>query len=75
MNKNTSKVLFNEYNHAIVLHGLGLFNTESINEQFQTFPQAVKDYANRSVQNLRETESSIKTIPHKMMIDLIRKLC
>ena len=37
LNKNTSKVLFNEYNHAIVLHGLGLFNTESIKEQFQIF--------------------------------------
>ena len=74
-NNKTSKVLFNEYNHALVLHGLGLFDTESIKQQFQNFPQAVKDYANRSVQNLRDTESNVKTIPHKMMIDLIRMLC
>ncbi len=73
--KSTTKVLFNEYNHAIVLHGLGLFDTNSINEQFQNFPNSVKEYANRTVHNLRETEANIKTIPHKMMIDLIRKLC
>ena len=75
LNTGSKNVLFNEYNHAIVLHGLGLFDTESIKQQFESFPQAVQDYAHQSVDALRHTETSIKTIPHKMMIDLIRRLC
>lgn len=69
----TSRILFNEYNHIIVLHSLDHFDKDAIAEQYRLIPQNAKDFAN-NIEREAEEIKNIKTIPHKMMIDLIRRL-
>ena len=71
---NSSRVLFNEYNYAIVLHGLGLTNPESIKKQYDMLPESAKEYVNRVMFDRDDHEQNLKYIPHKIMIDLIRRL-
>ena len=69
----TKKVLFNEYNFAIVLHGLGLFDTQKISNQYNTLHTEVQDYVNNRLREKLEFDQ-IKAIPHKLMLDLLRRL-
>lgn len=69
----TKKVLFNEYNHTLVLYGMGLFNQEKILQQYDSVPPEGKTYAERQIQTKLDYDK-VKTIPHKMMLDLIRRL-
>lgn len=69
----TKKVLFNEYNFAIVMHGLGLFNNDKILNQYNTLPEQVRDYVDNRCREKIEFDN-IKAIPHKLMLDLLRRL-
>lgn len=69
----TKKVLFNEYNFAIVMHGLGLFDTQNILKQYNTLPNEVQDYVNNKCREKIDFDR-IKSIPHKLMLDLLRRL-
>lgn len=69
----TKKVLFNEYNFAIVMHGLGLFNNDKILNQYNTLPEQVKDYVDNRCREKIEFDN-IKAIPHKLMLNLLRRL-
>ena len=73
MTTHTKKVLFNEYNYALVMHGLGLFDNESILKQYETVPQGAKDHVEQSIQHKLECDKT-KTIPHKLMLQLLRRL-
>lgn len=69
----TKKILFNEYNFAIVLYGLGLFDLESIKNQYDSLPDDAKDYSQRQINEKMEFDQ-IKAIPHNLMLQLIRGL-
>ena len=69
----TKKVLFNEYNHTLVMYGMGLFDQEKIMAQYDSVPQEAKHYTERQIQTKLDYDK-VKTIPHKMMLDLIRRL-
>jgi len=73
LTNSTKKILFNEYNFAIVLHGLGLFDTQKIAEQYNTLHTEVQDYVNNRLREKVEFDQ-IKSIPHKLMLDLLRRL-
>jgi hypothetical protein len=73
MTTHTKKILFNEYNYALVMHGLGLFDNDSILKQYETIPQGAKDHVENSIQQKLEFDKT-KTIPHKMMLQLLRRL-
>ena len=69
----TKKILFNEYNFAIVMHGLGLFNNEKIKNQYNTLPNSAQDYVQNRIQE-KLSFDNIKAIPHRLMLDLLRRL-
>ena len=69
----TSKILFNEYNYILVLYGLGLIDTEMVRKQYESIPKEAKFFADQQLTNKIEHDK-LKTIPHKMMIDLIRRI-
>ncbi len=69
----TSKILFNEYNYILVLYGLGLIDTESVGKQYESIPREAKFFADQQLTSKIETDK-LRTIPHKMMIDLIRRI-
>jgi hypothetical protein len=69
----TKKVLFNEYNYTLVMHGLELFDTDSILKQYESIPQGAKDHVEQSIQHKLEFDKT-KTIPHKLMLQLLRRL-
>lgn len=73
LTSHTTKVLFNEYNFALVLHGLGLFDTEAIKNQFDQYPDDIKGYAENKFREKFEFDQ-IKAIPHRTMLDLLRRL-
>jgi hypothetical protein len=69
----TSKILFNEYNYILVLYGLGLIDTEMVRKQYESIPKEAKFFADQSLTSKLEHDK-LRTIPHKMMIDLIRRI-
>ncbi len=73
MTSHTKKVLFNEYNYAIVMHALGLFDNKSILEQYEMMPEGAKQHVESSIQHKLQFDKT-KTIPHKMMLQLLRRL-
>ena len=73
MTSYTRKVLFNEYNYAIVMHGLGLFDNKSILQQYELMPDGAKQHVENSIQHKLEFDRT-KTIPHKLMLQLLRRL-
>lgn len=74
LTSHTKRVLFNEYNYLIVLHGLGLFNIDSIKKQYNELPVSAKEYAERILQEKHQNEINLKYVPHKLLIDVIRNL-
>mgnify|MGYP001157408753 FL=1 len=73
MTAHTKKILFNEYNYAIVMHGLGLFDNSSIMKQYEQMPEGAKQHVENSIQHKLQFDNT-KTIPHKMMLQLLRRL-
>ena len=69
----TSKILFNEYNYILVLYGLGLIDTEMVRKQYESIPKEAKFFADQALTSKLEHDK-LRTIPHKMMIDLIRRI-
>ena len=65
--------LFNEYNFSIVMYALGLFNTDKILEQYNQIPPEAQEHAERRCQEKIDFDQ-IKSIPHKMMLGLLRSL-
>jgi len=73
MTSYTKKVLFNEYNYAIVMHGLGLFDNAKILQQYEMMPEGAKQHVESSIQHKLNFDRT-KTIPHKLMLQLLRRL-
>ena len=69
----TSKILFNEYNYILVMYGLGLIDTKAIQKQYESIPPEAKEFVNRQM-NIKKENDMLKSIPHKVMLDLIRRL-
>tara|TARA_B110000967_G_scaffold92364_1_gene95011 strand:+ start:703 stop:2166 length:1464 start_codon:yes stop_codon:yes gene_type:complete len=69
----TKKVLFNEYNVALVMHGLDLFDTDSILTQYNMLPDEVLMQIDEICKHKINFDRS-KTIPHKLMLELLRHL-
>lgn len=74
LTSHTKRILFNEYNYLLVLHGMGHFDLASIKKQYNLLPQDAKDYAERIINEKNQNERNLKYVPHKLMIDVIRNL-
>ncbi|MBR19765.1 MAG: hypothetical protein CMA64_06420 [Euryarchaeota archaeon] len=69
----SKKLLFNEYNHALVLHGMDIFNRESLQKQYQHIAPEVKQHIEIVIKEKNDFDT-VKAVPHKTMIDLLRSL-
>ena len=69
----TKKVLFNEYNYILVMYGLGLIDTQAVKKQYESIPPEAKEFVNRQITAKKENDR-LKCVPHKLMLDLIRRL-
>ena len=65
--------LFSEANFIIVMHGLGLFNTDAIKQEYEMMHPIIKENAenilSREIEFLKETQD----ITHKMILSVIRE--
>lgn len=64
--------LFSESNFIVVMHGLGLFNHESIKKEYDVLSNIIKENAENVLSHERQFINETKEISHKMMISVIR---
>jgi flavin-dependent dehydrogenase len=64
--------MFWESNFILVMHGLKLFNIESIKKEYFSIHDGLKNQAKKIIQNQIKIENEIKTISHKQYIQLTR---
>lgn len=67
-------ILFSDLNYSVVMHGLGMFNKQQISKDFYNHSLMVQKSAEDSVTNAITKERFSKTLGHKEMIELIRKI-
>lgn len=65
--------LFAESNFIVVMHGLGLFNQESIKQEYEMLHPEIKKNADNLIQHEKEFLKETQEISHKMMISVIRE--
>jgi tryptophan halogenase len=65
-------VMFTEQHHILVMHGLGLFDTNSIRDEFNALGSFVSNNAQEVIANEQKFLLDTKEITHKMMISVIR---
>lgn len=71
--KVTNKILFSHFHFILVLHGLNLFNIESIKKEYKlTVPLNKQQEAERLVKD--NMSAPYTTIPHKTMLEVIRNI-
>ena len=68
-----NKTLFNEFNHALVLHGMDIFDRDSLKKQYKDLHIDAKRFVDDVIKQ-KEDFDGVKAIPHKMMLDLLRRL-
>lgn len=70
--KDSRYILFSEDHHILVLHGLGLFNTESIRKEYEMHDSQVKIEAETAVNNNLLHQDTVARISHKEYISRYR---
>lgn len=70
--KLTDYCLFQENHHILVLHGLGLFDKESIGLEYQAIDPIFHEAANAVIQREHDFLRETKEISHKMLLTVIR---
>jgi hypothetical protein len=65
--------LFTESNFIVVMHGLGLFDKESIKREFEMLHLEIKKHADDVIQHEIDFLKETKEITHKMLISVIRE--
>lgn len=66
-------VLFKENHHTVVMHGLGLFDVERINDEYLYHSASVRSDADRIINEQLRFEEGITTISHKKLLRYLRK--
>ena len=66
--------LFDKLNYLLVLHGIGHFDIESIKQQYQSISPSARDFADRLIHDLESSKDEARFVPHKMFIELVRKI-
>ena len=65
-------ILFHEEHHLFVMHGLKLFNTESIRKEFEELPIELKLKADKIVNSTILKDETVPTMTHKEYLRAIR---
>lgn len=69
-------ILFKQFHFILVLHGLKLFNVESIQKEFESLPLEVKNHAKYLISDIRnyyKDSESADIITHKQALEFIRE--
>ena len=69
----SSYSMFTESNFIMVMHGLGLFDTASIKQEYEILNPIIKKNADQIIERELKFLKETKEITHKMMIASIRK--
>jgi hypothetical protein len=67
-------LLFHDSNFTVVMHGLGLFNAESIKKEFNLFSDNLKLKATNQINALLEVDRLTPTVTHKEFLRITREL-
>jgi tryptophan halogenase len=73
-NNFSNYILFTEDNFSMVMQGLKLFDTNSINLEYQSLPIEIKSYAEKILIDETNYITSIKTLNHKDYLRIIREI-
>ena len=65
--------LFKDVNFILVMHGLGLFDTNSIKKEYDAIPDFIKNNINEILTNNANFARTARVIPHKEYIRRIRQ--
>jgi tryptophan halogenase len=71
-NNITSYAMFTEVHHTFILHGLGLFDINSIKNEFESQCILTKNETDAIIRRNRLNEDTISLLPHKEAIRRIR---
>ena len=66
--------LFYDANFILVMHGLGLFNTDAIKQEYEMLSKGVRDNADSVLANEEKFLKETNEITHKTMISIIRNV-
>jgi tryptophan halogenase len=69
----SSYVLFRDVNFILVMHGLGLFDANSIKKEYDVITDSIKHHVNGVLFSSDNYNRTVKTIPHKEYIRRIRQ--
>jgi tryptophan halogenase len=72
-NSQSDYSLFKEHNFTMVLHGLGLFNSDSIKKEYNALESSVHTHADKLLTNIRHYETNMPAVTHKEYIKQIRE--
>ena len=73
--KNSSTYLmFTEANFIVVMKGLNLFDKNAISKEYNFLSNDLKNYTNDLIKNTKSIDIQTKTLNHKNVIDIIKKL-
>jgi len=65
-------IMFTEAHYTNVLHGLGLFNQQSIKKEYELLPLDLRQDADRIIARLHWWDQTLRTTDHKEHLRLIR---
>lgn len=65
-------ILFRESNFIMVMHGLNLFDRNSIKYEYESHSKSIKAQAERIISDFLYANNSLNTISHKEFLNLIR---
>jgi len=65
-------ILFKSLHFLMVLQGLGIFNIEKIKEEFESYPEIIKDSTANAVNEIKDFHKNAKVTSHKSMLEQIR---
>ena len=71
-NKISKYALFKDPHHMFIMHGLGLFNTDSIKSEFESQNIVKKLEAEAIIRNEILRDDTVPTFSHKEMLEIIR---
>jgi tryptophan halogenase len=69
----SSYVLFRDVNFILVMHGLGLFDINSIKKEYDAITDSIKHHINGVLFSSENYNRTVKTIPHKEYIRRIHQ--
>jgi tryptophan halogenase len=69
-------ILFKELHYIFILHGLQLFNKDSIQKEFETLPIEAREYVDKVLEDLENSNNANQEeiLTHKEMLSAIRDL-